>query len=532
MELLRALTEAKLHSRIHFQGLDISVEVPADGYRRGVNKKTGESWAVKVPAHYGYIRGTHSPDGEHLDCYLRKSPNKNAKVYVVHQLTVDGSKFDEDKVMLGYDSQREAIAAFKEVTFKPKEMFGGCTEFEMEHFQVMAFSASNSTAILTNDKTYQDFKKRKLLKSGIKSPLMVAMSVSESLEIGLEEISEVLINFNVEEADDEFNADLEYDGPIISYDDQDTAARAIRFAGEHKLSVEYGETPQDIVFIDSEDFESFLELIDIHGKSELAGNMIDAINPVHRESSEVNMIDLEDSFLEEELAMEDNNFSVVVHTQEMKNIGSQETPSWATAGTKVRLVQEGFSTWGEARAMAARVGAGEIPIELEEGSYVLGIDVMPTGDYRYLHEETVEEIVDEEDIADDVFFAQQIQETSRLAGIRTGTVETTGTPSVHSLREKLAALQEDFDSELEKIVKDTEDPPEQLTMGQEAHALRVIRATAKRYPNRNLLDIMLVVSEKVLGSKDFLPDILEAAKFEYGSLKIFKQTMGREDEED
>lgn len=531
MELLKSLTEAKLHSRIQFQGLDISVEVPAHGYRRGVNKKTGESWAIKVPAHYGYIRGTHSPDGEHLDCYLRPNPNKNSKVFVIHQMTVDGSKFDEDKVMLGYDNQKEAIAAFKEVTFKPKEMFGGCTEFEMEHFQIMAFSASNSTAILTNNETYQDFKKKKLLKSGIKSPLMVAMSVSESLEIGLEEISEVLVNYNVDESDDEFNTDLEYSGPIISYEDQEIAARAIKFAGDHKLSVEYGETPHDIVFIDSNDFENFLELIDLHGQYDLAGNMIDAINPAHRELSEVNMVDLEDSFLEEEPVMEGNNFSVVVHTQQMENIGSIENPSWATAGTKVRLVQEGFSTWGEARSVAARVGSGEIPIELEEGAYVLGIDVMPTGDFRYLHEESTEEVVDEEELTDEVFFAQQIQETRRLAGIQEGSANPQWTPSVHEIREKLESLSNEFETDLERIIDDTEEPND-LTLGQEAHALRVIKATAKRYPERSLLDIMFIVAEKVLGSKDYLPTLLDAAKFEYGSLKLFKQSMGRENEED
>ena len=530
MDLLRSLTEAKLHSRIHYAGLDISVEVPANGFRRGVNKKTGEEWAVKVPAHYGYIRGTHSPDGEHLDCYLRKNPAANSKVYVVHQLTVDGSKYDEDKVMLGYDSRKEAVDAFKEVTFKPKEMFGGCTEFDMEHFQVIAFSASNSSAILTNNDTYEDFKKRKLITTGIKSPLMVAKKVSESLEEGLSEISDSILVHELREDD------LSYNGPIITYDDIGTAERALRLASDNKLSVEYGNTPKVLVFIGEDDFETFLELVDQHGDTGLAGDMVAALYSTHMVENGLNTIDLEDDFLEEEPVMEENNFAVVVHTQKMKNIGSDSLPSWATAGTKVQLVQEGFSTWGEARAVAAKVGSGEIPVELEESSYVLGIDVMPTSDYRYLHEEIqIDELDDEEveEMTDDVFFAQQIQETSKLAGIRPGTYENKGTPSVHETREKLARMQEDFESNLKKITPGDEDEvPEELTFGQEAHALRVVRATAKKYPNRNLLDIMIVVAEKVLGSKDFLPKLMDAAKFEYGSLSLFKKSLGRDDEEE
>lgn len=527
MDFIKSLNEAKLHSHINFEGLNISVEVPANGFRRGVNKKTGEPWAVKVPDHYGYIKGTHSPDGEHLDCYLKKNPKKGSKVYVIHQLTVDGSKFDEDKVMLGYDTKSQAIKAFKEVTFKPNTMFGGCTEFEMEHFQVMAFSASNSTAILTNNDTYQDFKKKKLLKPGIKSPLMVAMSVSESLEMGLQEISEVLIKFNVEESD-EFNADLDYDGPVISYEDQDVAERAIRFAGDNKLSVEYGETPYDIVFIDLNDFEIFLELTDIHGQHELAGNMRDAVNSVHRESPEVNIVDLEDSFLEEEPVMEANNFVVVVHTQIMENIGSTEQPSWATAGTKTILVQEGFANYGSARSVASQVAAGVIPVNLSEGAYVLGVDVMPIGEYRQFHEddnaEPVEEVVDE--TTGEVFFQQQIMEAQRLAGVQLGSAPVSATPTVHETRARLEALSKGyFDAVREQNkaedLKRYGTTNKTLTDGQIAYALRVAGSTLKNNPRANVNDVMKKVCDRLHGIPGLDEELIKRAVSEYGSLEEF-----------
>lgn len=180
-EFFRQLNEGKLHSRMQFQGMDISIEIPAGGKRTGVNK-AGEKWENEIDDAYGYIKGTHSPDGEHLDCYVRRNPDKDADVYVMHQMTVDGSKFDEDKVMLGYSSAAEATKAFKKFTFKPKEMFGGMSEFCLDHFKVVAYQASRSSAMLASEETYEDFKKRNLLPKGVKSPIDVAKRVSEGSE--------------------------------------------------------------------------------------------------------------------------------------------------------------------------------------------------------------------------------------------------------------------------------------------------------------------------------------------------------------
>lgn len=180
-EFFKQLTEGKVHKHLDFQGMNISIEIPAGGKRTGTNK-AGEKWEHKIDDAYGYIKGTHSPDGEHLDCYVRKNPDKEAKVYVMHQLTVDGSKFDEDKVMLGYSSASEATKAFKKFTFKPDVMFGGMTEFPLEYFMIVAYQASSSHAMLTNEETFEDFVERGLMPRGVISPLTVARRVNESEE--------------------------------------------------------------------------------------------------------------------------------------------------------------------------------------------------------------------------------------------------------------------------------------------------------------------------------------------------------------
>lgn len=163
-------------TRRRFAGLELSIEIPANGFRRGINQQ-GEKWEKKISHAYGYILGTNSPDGEHLDCYIEKNPDPTAKVYVVHQLTPDGSRYDEDKVMLGFSSLAKARRAFKDNTFKPSLMYGGISEFDIDHFKVIAYQASKSKAILASAENYQKLKNK--LPRGIKNPIEVSKLVSE-----------------------------------------------------------------------------------------------------------------------------------------------------------------------------------------------------------------------------------------------------------------------------------------------------------------------------------------------------------------
>lgn len=108
----RAPTEAqkaagnyrKGHLRVH--GLDITVETPMGAMRRGTGSD-GKPWAVKLPAHYGYIRGTEGADSDHVDVYVGPAV-KSPKVFVVDQVDAKTGKFDEHKAMLGLTSENQA----------------------------------------------------------------------------------------------------------------------------------------------------------------------------------------------------------------------------------------------------------------------------------------------------------------------------------------------------------------------------------------------------------------------------------------
>ncbi len=166
-------------SKRKFADLEISIEFKSGTIRKGKNKD-GEEWSYPMHCSYGYILGTHSPDGEHLDCYLRTNPDVEAKVYVVHQMTPDGSKFDEDKVMLGFSSAAEAKKMYlKHMSFS-KHLFGGMCEFEMDHFKVMAYQASKSKCILAREDVANKMKADGVLPAKITTPIQLAKRISEN----------------------------------------------------------------------------------------------------------------------------------------------------------------------------------------------------------------------------------------------------------------------------------------------------------------------------------------------------------------
>lgn len=99
---------AKRH--VKWNGLDITIETEAGQQRTGT-AEDGQTWAVTLPAPYGYIKRTTGADGDHLDVYV--GPNPQGRIFVVDQIDPETRRFDEHKVMLGFDSQEQAQAYYE-----------------------------------------------------------------------------------------------------------------------------------------------------------------------------------------------------------------------------------------------------------------------------------------------------------------------------------------------------------------------------------------------------------------------------------
>lgn len=98
--------EHKLQGHLVHQGIPVAVENRRGSVRSGVDKD-GKPWRTVMKHPYGYLEGSRGADGEEVDAYV--GPVKDApNAYVVHQHKVDGTGYDEDKVMLGFSSRESA----------------------------------------------------------------------------------------------------------------------------------------------------------------------------------------------------------------------------------------------------------------------------------------------------------------------------------------------------------------------------------------------------------------------------------------
>lgn len=96
---------------LEYQGVPIDVETAAGEYREGMDAD-GKPWRVKMPTHYGEVRGTVAADGDAVDVFV--GPEAFAPfVYVVQTCDPTTKKFDEPKCMLGYLTKAEALRTFR-----------------------------------------------------------------------------------------------------------------------------------------------------------------------------------------------------------------------------------------------------------------------------------------------------------------------------------------------------------------------------------------------------------------------------------
>lgn len=94
---------------IYFSGFKITIENKKGSKRYWTDDK-GNNGFNAMKNHYGYFSNTLGHDGDHVDVFLG-SNQKSDKIYVVDQNKQDGS-FDESKVMLGFNSKKEAKEAY------------------------------------------------------------------------------------------------------------------------------------------------------------------------------------------------------------------------------------------------------------------------------------------------------------------------------------------------------------------------------------------------------------------------------------
>ncbi len=88
-----------------FHDLDVAIENPRGTLRNG------KDWIAAMPADYGYFLGTVGHDGDNVDCYVGKN-HESKHVWVLDVLDPVQGVFDENKVLLGYNTLADALTDF------------------------------------------------------------------------------------------------------------------------------------------------------------------------------------------------------------------------------------------------------------------------------------------------------------------------------------------------------------------------------------------------------------------------------------
>ncbi len=146
---------------VKVDGLNITIEQPKGSIRRGTDAN-GKQWESEMHNTYGYIRGTESVDGDHIDVYLSDNPTAG-NVFVVDQINKDGS-FDEHKVMYGFPDMESAKRAYLSNYEEGWQGLGSITEVKKEDFKKWIDSSKRKTkpfAEYTSVKTQDDVQTKK-----------------------------------------------------------------------------------------------------------------------------------------------------------------------------------------------------------------------------------------------------------------------------------------------------------------------------------------------------------------------------------
>ena len=139
--------EAGNYKKVHktVQGLDISIETPAQGERSGTDA-SGNSWSVTMQNDYGYIKRTEGADGDQVDVFIGEDTDSET-VFIVDQINPETGKFDEHKVIIGATTEAQATEIYNSNYSKDWKGLGTVTSMSMAEFKTWLKDGDTKSAV-------------------------------------------------------------------------------------------------------------------------------------------------------------------------------------------------------------------------------------------------------------------------------------------------------------------------------------------------------------------------------------------------
>jgi hypothetical protein len=147
-EPTEAQKEAGNYKKEHIRrdGFEISIENKTGSTRSGTDK-SGKAWSQKINHDYGYIRGTKGADAfrtkdgtDQVDVFIKPDSPEGGPVFIVNQNDPGSGRFDEHKVMVGFESADEAKSAYLSNYEKGWKGFGSIVEMPMDKFKEWVYT--------------------------------------------------------------------------------------------------------------------------------------------------------------------------------------------------------------------------------------------------------------------------------------------------------------------------------------------------------------------------------------------------------
>lgn len=136
-----ASIEPLLRRIIVYRDIPIRIEQEIGSTRSGYDSD-GNHWESVFENEYGYFESTMGVDGDEVDVYLGTYPDTDM-IYIIHQRDPVSGEYDEDKVMMFFESSEEAKKTYQKHYDRPG-MFGGMTEVDIDQFKRLLRDRSGS----------------------------------------------------------------------------------------------------------------------------------------------------------------------------------------------------------------------------------------------------------------------------------------------------------------------------------------------------------------------------------------------------
>lgn len=167
---MKLLENRKPKGEILLDGFKILIEFKRGDIQTGINKQTGKEWSREFFVHYGYFDRIPAPDGDSLDVYIKPKSRAKKPIFVFHNLTSDGTKYDEDKVFMGCNNLDEAKMIWRMHCHAPDKMFGGVSQFTTQEFSdILQKIDETNKGIIADKSNFKHLKNNNLLPKNLTS---------------------------------------------------------------------------------------------------------------------------------------------------------------------------------------------------------------------------------------------------------------------------------------------------------------------------------------------------------------------------